>query len=131
MRRVRYVAIVVPDSVVALIVSRRQVAPPTYWQEGKPREAVARGYDALDAPYFMDRVAKEFVKAHPDGASLYHVAVALQIGKSTAQEIEQRAFRKLLEQAEYGNFGVRRWLTTLGERAGVQSVEEAYDDDDC
>lgn len=134
-REFRYVKLATPremaQAITAIVAAHRPVALPAYWQEGKRREAVARGYDDLDAPYLMDWRARDFVAAHPDGASLFQVAEALAIGKSTAEDIEKRAFRKLLERAQVGDLPVRRWLSTLGSRAGLVSIEEAYDDDDC
>ena len=108
-----------------LVTGHRHVERPTYWQEGKPRDAVARGYYALDAPYLMDDHARRFVRDNPEGASLADVAEALRIGKSTAGDIEQRAFGKLRARAK-ADRTVRRWLVDLAYHIGMHAVAEEY-----
>jgi len=145
-RVVRYVRIVVPPEALEASYARqaerqrrqreerleapeRHAERPCRWQRDRPRTFVRVGYSGLDARYFVDPVAIEFVRTHPDGASHAEVADALGVGKVTVYDTEQRAFVKLLERARGDDDDVRKWLFAMGQHFGLREPEEEFSDD--
>lgn len=91
----------------------------------------AQGYVGLDSKrYRDDERCQDFVSRHPEGASLSEVAEALNIGKSTADDIEARAFKRLLERARNGDREVRAWFFALAQHIGLDRIAREYDDED-
>ena len=90
-----------------------------------PRGSVLTGYPELDVRFILDDRAREFVRANPDGATIDDVAEVLQIGKSTVDGLEKRAFAKLREAARTSRL-VRKWLVDLAHHVGMHAVAEEY-----
>jgi hypothetical protein len=80
-----------------------------------------------DLPYEKDEWAREFVKAHPDGASMEDVGAAIGVEVSWICEIEQGAFKKLkakLAQVAAGGFeSLNGQLGFLGGRDSAADVD--------
>lgn len=83
-----------------------------------PRGTIQFGYPELNERFSDDALAIEFVMVNPGGATVDEVAEALQIGKSTVDGLEKRAFRKLLARARAGDYEVREWLFALAQHVG-------------
>jgi hypothetical protein len=78
-------------------------------------------------PWERDRWAKEFVAAHPDGASLEEVGAAMGIEVSWVCEMEQIALKKvraLLQDVRRGKFeSLKGQQALLGDRKDAASID--------